>query len=253
MDELELYKFQLREVEESLLADPSNEDLLKLKNDLEEMMSLYDELNSPKELAEEQPLKKAKVKSSSSSETVKRDNICVSAPSVSVSETYSADPSRQAADTDLISPKASEEWCIGALCEFFDTSSKAIAPGSVIGISADKTILTVRLSSTNKIKVVKAMDVSVPGRLKPSKKSETPETRTSPSSSIPTRSSPADGVSSSTAASSKKPGKSKSGYLAYVEKQEQKHAKKADTWRSFASSVSSRSHPSIFKAVPSRK
>lgn len=39
-EELEKYKLQLQQVEAALLGDPQNEDMLKLKEDLKEIISL---------------------------------------------------------------------------------------------------------------------------------------------------------------------------------------------------------------------
>ena len=195
MDDLELYAFQLADIENSLTLDPVNEDLLRLKKDIHEAIALLRELSGDT-IPPTTSQKKTRLNESTE---VTADEV-PSENEVPVEE--------------LFSPPV--DWCIGDVCFISDNSVNAkYIEAKIMGISADRSFYTIRLSSTNQIKVLQKDFIyrTIPKKLPVSNISKKPDTKKTSLTTTKSRSS--------------------STYKEYIRKRESEHSQKADAWKSF--------------------
>jgi hypothetical protein len=209
MDELEAYRFQLAELEESLQTDPDNSELLQLKEDIEEAIRLHESL-----------LPEPIVKKS------KQD-----IPSASVTETSLSSRSIAYSKAESVEKVGLKEdgWSIGDAC-YIDSGEQA----TVIGISANRLLVTIRLSINSAVKVLHkeklytAMQPAAKGRNSYDSHASLPAKPTI-ATAPEKRQSLQQGKSKSS--------KPKSTYMQYIQKKEAEQASKAHQWKSFSSTL----------------
>ena len=201
MDDLELYKFQLSDIQGSLDLDPENEELLKLKKDIEEAIQLLEELTQePVQI----PRKKLR------QETVSAIEVPSPPPE--------APPAQPVAENEV--------WAIGDVCFVLvdEDNGEKYVDANIIGISADRSLFTIRLLSSNQIKVLHK------DLLFKKKPSVVIQRKVSESSTL-NKKELADVVPPAKVKSKKS--KSSLTYREFLHKKEAEQSQKANAWKSF--------------------